>query len=154
MSEARIFPYGITLREGGIIETVPIAEISFLTKDKERLALFLVIDSGASVSAFPKSDAVMFGIVPEAGAYMTISGIAGEPIAAWKHSLAVKLNNIAIRLPIVFLDAPNAPRVLGREGIFDIFTIVFEENKRRTALLKNKSLEAQTVAGIIKKLAK
>ena len=144
-----VFPYGIRLREGGVIEIFPAIEIFFLSKDGEKLSLFLIIDSGATVSVLPKSDAEVFGVRLENGIPLSISGIGGEMVNGWKHKIAVYFGDRKIQLPVVFLDTEFAPRVLGRQGVFDCFTIVFEEEKRRTGFLEKHSLLAQNIQKIL-----
>ena len=67
MFNSLVFPYGITLREDGVIETVPVAEVGLKDKRGEWLSLFLIIDSGATISALPKGDALTLGIDVEKG---------------------------------------------------------------------------------------
>ncbi len=147
-----VFPYGIRLKENGIIETFPAVEISFLPKDGEKLSLLLIVDSGATISAFPKGDAEVFGIQSENGAPLLISGISGEMIKGWRHKIPIYLGNEKIRLPIIFLDNEFAPRILGRAGIFNHFTIVFEEEKQRTGFIKKHSLPARNIQKILDNL--
>lgn len=146
---SHLFPYGITLQEGGKIALFPVAEVSLRTKAGEYLSLFLVVDSGATVSALPKSDAPLLGIVVEDGLPIVVGGIEGNPIKGWRHMLPVKLGGEEINLPFVILDTNEAPRVLGREGIFDRYTIVFEESKRRTGFLAEGAQETVDVAKIL-----
>jgi len=151
-TEGLVFPYAIKLKEGGATETFPAIEISFLSKEGEKFSLFLIIDSGATISALPKSDAKVLGIQPETGIPLSVSGISGEAVNGWKHKIAVYLGDKKIQLPVVFLDNEFAPRVLGREGIFDFFTIVFEEEKQRTGLLGKHSFLARGIRKILDKL--
>lgn len=151
---AFVFPYGITLREGGSIEAFPAAEVAFRNQDGEWLSLIFVIDSGATISALPKSDAAVFGINPEDGAPLAITGVAGETIRAWRHELSVRLGNIALRLPLTFLDTTAAPRVLGREGVFDRFSVVFEEERRRSGFLEKATPHARRIRKILDQLSR
>lgn len=144
-----VFPYGIRLKEGGVIETFPAVEISFLSKDGEKLSLFLIVDSGATISALPKGDAEVLGIQPESGIPLLISGISGEVIKGWRHKIPIYLGNEKIRLPAIFLDNESAPRVLGRAGMFNCFTIVFEEEKQRTGFIKKHSPQAHNIQKIL-----
>jgi hypothetical protein len=34
-------------------------------------------------------------------------------------------------VPVIFVEKPSVPRVLGREGVFPLFGILFDEGKRR-----------------------
>jgi len=152
MSDSFISPYGITIREGGVIETVPIVEASFLSKDRELLSLFLIVDSGAHISALPKSDAFSFGINLQSGVFIRISGIGKESVYGWRHIIDIKLKGNSLKLPVVFLDSDNVSRILGREGVFDRFTLIFEESKNRTGFLGTKSNESRKVDTILDQL--
>lgn len=151
MSKSSIFPYGITLREGGVIDIFPAAEVKIQSKEREWLSIFLLIDSGAALSALPKSDASFFGVDVEMGGVMYISGVSGQPIKGWRHNLDIRFGNNTMNLPFVFLDNPNAPRVLGRAGLFEKFSIVFEERNKRSGFLESGSKEAVSVNKILSK---
>lgn len=150
MSSGYIFPYGITLREGGMVDTFPAVEISFLSKNGERLSLILLIDSGAVVSALPKTDALVLGIDLQQGVPTPISGVGGEMIAGWKHEISVRIGRRnSFMLPIVFLDNELSPRILGRAGVFDRFTVIFEESQHRSCMLWNNTEESRSVKNIL-----
>ena len=73
-------------------------------------------------------------------------------IDGWQHEVVVRLGDAELHLPIVFLDQQSSPRVLGREGVFDRFTVIFEEMKQRSGFLQGR--ESQSVSralDIIKK---
>lgn len=152
MPKSLVFPYGITLREGGILETFPAAEVQFQSKEGEWLSLFLLIDSGGFISALPKTDAPVFGVEIERGLPIFISGISGEATKGWRHELSVKLGNEIITAPFVFLESAFAPRILGREMFFERFTIIFEEARRRSAFLDKDFRHAKSVKKIIDKI--
>lgn len=149
MYRTHVFPYGITLREGSAVDVFPAAEVRFKIASDEQTSLFLVIDSGAAISALPGSDAAMFGIDVERGIPMTITGINGPPINGWKHDMVIGLGEDFVRIPLVFLEDDTAPRILGRAGIFDRYIIVFEEYKRRSSLLGNQTSAAGRITKII-----
>ncbi len=146
---SHVFPYGITLQEGGSIAVFPVAEVTFTTANQEPFSLFLIIDSGATISALPKSDAKIMGVQAEQGAPMAVSGIEGEPLNGWRHTIDVRIHNETISLPVLFLDEEQAPRILGRTGIFDHFTIVFEEGRRRSGLIDKDSSESKRITEIL-----
>lgn len=152
MPKSAVFPYGIALQEGGRINVFPAAGVTFFTRAGETLSLILIIDSGAAVSALPKSDALFLGIVAEGGVPVTISGVSGENIRGWQHIISIRLGKEALEIPIVFLDHEFAPRVLGREGIFENFILVFEEKKHRTGFIKEATREAKTIQKVLAKL--
>lgn len=147
--EPTVFPYGVTLREGAKIETVPVAQVSFNLQKGESISLFLVIDSGATISALPQSDAEPLGISLDKGEPISISGIGKQSINGWKHEVPIKLGNNAIKIPIAFLEDDSSPRVLGRAGVFEYFTIIFEEDKHRSAFLENSSGRAKEISKML-----
>lgn len=154
MFESSIFPYGIRLKEGGALDIFPAAEITLNSKNGERLSLIFVIDSGATISALPKTDASVLGINLQEGDQFFVSGIEGTMLSGWRHELPVRLGKNFIKIPVVFLNSDSAPRVLGREGLFNKFTIVFEEAERRSGFLARAKSEAKKVEKILDGVAK
>lgn len=145
-----VFPYGITLLEGGGVKVAPIARVNLRTQSGDWRPAFLIVDSGATISALPKTDAEILGIKLENGIPVSISSIGSEKIEGWKHVLSIKLGNSSlIKIPFVFLNNVLAPRVLGRDGIFDNFTIIFEEYKRRSSFLGSKTKESRIVSRVL-----
>ncbi len=144
-----VFPYGVRLRDRGMFDTFPVAEVFFPHKKGEWLSLFLVVDSGAAISALPKSDAGMFGVDAEKGAPMLISGVGGIAVKGWQQNIEVRLGTKLIDLPIVFLDDDLAPRILGRLGVFSRFTMIFEEAKKRSAFLEKSSASSRRIRMIL-----
>lgn len=152
MPKSFVSPYGITLREGGRVDVFPAAEVFFRNAEGELFSLFLIIDSGAAISALPKSDATVLGIEPKRGIARTVSGIGQEPIAGWQHELAVHIGGSAVRLPILFLEYETGPRVLGRAGVFEHFIVIFDEQLRQTGCIDERSRESRAIRGLFKKL--
>lgn len=148
MSKPAVFPYGIVLKDGGAVDTFPAVEVHFECGEDERLSLFLLLDSGAAISALPKSDAKAFGLELERGVEMHIFGISGKPVKGWRHRMPAHLAGEKVVLPVVFLDDAEAPRVLGRADVFEKFTIILEESKRRSVFISTGSKEARTLQGI------
>lgn len=149
MSNSAVFPYGITLRDGGAIDIFPAVEAEFLGKNGEWVAVFLIIDSGAFVSALPKSDAVFFGIDVEKGRPTHVLGVNSGSVTGWEHYINVRFGKNFLKIPFVFLDNPSAPRVLGRAGVFEKFTIIFEEKSKRSGFLSLNSKEVNFVSKIL-----
>ena len=152
MSKSFLFPYGITMREGGRIDVFPAAEIWFPVKGDEWVSLFLVVDSGASVSALPKSDASVLGVTADNGKASLVGGIGGESLRGWQHDMRVRLGNQIITIPVVFLESESAPRILGRAGVFEKFSLVFQEKRRRTAFVPEETHEYRSLEKILNKL--
>lgn len=152
MSKSFIFPYGIILKENGAIDTLPVAEVGFKNRRGEELSLFLIIDSGATISALPKGDADVFGIDVKNGEPIVISGIGNEKLSGWQHNISVRLKDTIVQLPVVFLDDEASPRILGRDGVFERFILIFEEKKKITAFIEEGGLEAQLIQKTLDKI--
>jgi hypothetical protein len=88
MANTAVFPYGITLSADGAIRLFPAARVDFLDHEGEWFTLFLVIDSGAHISALPKSDAHRFGIAVEKGTPAVVASI-GAQTRGWQHELDI-----------------------------------------------------------------
>lgn len=144
-----VFPYGITLKKDGEISAVPVAEVAFLNKEGEWLSLFLIIDSGATISALPKSDAAVFGIEAEKGKLMIISGIGGEKLRGWHHQIRGRLGGKLIHFPVIFLDKDAVPRVLGRTGIFEKFILVFDEKLKISGFFDNSCKQVKIIRNFL-----
>lgn len=148
-----VFPYGITLRKDGALDALPVAEISFFSGKGERLSLFLLIDSGAAISVLPASDASMLGISEKQGTPTRIAGIDGKLVKGWKHQVRVEIRGNALSIPIVFLENAQAPRILGREGVFDKFTLVLQEANHRSAVVFHNTKSSRAINKVFDELA-
>jgi hypothetical protein len=61
----------------------------------------------------------MFGIELKAGVPVAVAGVGVDHLRGWQHEVRVRLADTMVSLPLIFLDSETAPRILGREGIFD-----------------------------------
>jgi len=113
---------------------------------------FLIIDSGATISALPKSDALVFGIEVRKGKQIMISGIGGEKLMGWQHQITTRLGKEILKIPLIFLDSEMAPRVLGRAGIFSNFLLIFEEKEKRTGFIDEGQKEARIIHKILNEI--
>lgn len=153
MPKSIAFPYGIVLRDSGTIDAFPVAEVFFSSAAREEVSLFLIIDSGATISALPRSDAAVLGVDAEAGIPLAVGGIGGEQLQGWRHEVPVRLGTTVLQLPIAFLDGASTPRVLGREGIFDRYAVVFDEERRNSAFLGNGRKEVREMRRILNRIS-
>ena len=135
-----IVPYGIRLSADGRIEVMPIVEarIKHVNKTASILGIFL-IDSGATTTLLPSTDAQALDLVLESGVKVMVSGVTGHHLVGYRHDITLNIQSCLLdRIPVIFAKNQNVPRVLGREGIFSKFAILFDEARRRTAFLDAK----------------
>ena len=130
-----VFPYGIRFQEDGRIDLFPAGEFFILGRGNRGIRAIFHIDSGATTSILPASDARVLGIKAESGQKMLVRGFMGEPTVGYQHSIKIKSGTVTICIPIIFVEGATVPRILGREGVFVQFSILFDEARKRTALL-------------------
>jgi len=133
-----VFPYGIRFREDGRVETFPAIEVSILGNNGNGLRTVFHIDSGATTSLLPAGDARALGIVLDRNKKVLIRGITGKPLVGFRHIVAVDFGELEVKVPAVFMEADDVPRILGREIIFERFAILFDEFKKRTLFLERR----------------
>ncbi|KKT30039.1 hypothetical protein A3G55_04410 [Candidatus Giovannonibacteria bacterium RIFCSPLOWO2_12_FULL_44_25] len=126
-----IFPYGIRFQEDGKLDIFPAAEFSVLGKRGQGIRAMFHLDSGATTSILPLSDASVLEIVLDRGKTITVRGFSGEEVVGYKRVISISLNDTRIRIPAIFV-AADVPRILGREGVFPKFAVLFDEAKRQT----------------------
>ena len=131
-----VLPYGIRFREDGRLETQPIAEITLFGRNKKTIRGVYLIDSGATTSIAPAHDSVLLDIPLTQGHKMVVRGIGQTKFFGYRHIVRCTLQNAAFKIPIIFIEDPAAPRILGREGFFERFGILFDESRHRTALIE------------------
>ncbi|OGF73679.1 hypothetical protein A2Z63_02070 [Candidatus Giovannonibacteria bacterium RIFCSPLOWO2_02_44_8] len=129
-----IIPYAIRLQADGRLGTFPAAEILVKGRGGKGVRAIFQIDSGATITILPADDAKLLGIEVSSGDQLIIRGISGEEIVGYKHLLAIDIEGLNLKIPAVFILNPSVPRVLGREGFFSKFAIIFVEEKRKVAL--------------------
>ncbi len=66
---------------------------------------------------------------------MIVRGISGEALVGYRHLITIQFNQLKIKIPVIFIESVLVPRILGREGVFLQFGILFDELKYRTSFL-------------------
>lgn len=149
MSKSCLFSYGISLHDSGHVSVSPVAQVGIENRHKEWNTFVLLIDSGATTSAFPISDAKLLGVDVEQGEKLVVMGVGGVPLRGWSHKIRIALGENKFMIPLIFIDDPQAPRVLGRAGIFEKFLVVFEESKRRAGLIGKRDTKAKIIRKVL-----
>jgi len=85
-----------------------------------------LIDSGAVVSAVPKTMAEDLGVNLSELPRITIEGFAGQKTFAYRGEFVLMIGNEEVVIPVVFSENPQASNILGRIGFFDQFNILFD----------------------------
>lgn len=133
-----LFPYGIRFRENGHLEIFPVAELSVIGWRGRGIRALFHLDSGATTSILPASDAPALGMELSTGKRMIVRGIGDASLIGYRHIARFQFNGLTMRAPVIFVEHISVPRILGREGIFPHFAIIFDEARRRIGFLERK----------------
>jgi len=95
-----------------------------------------LVDSGAVVSAVPKTLAEDLGVDLAELPRITIEGFAGQKTFAYRGEFVIKIGIEEIALPVVFSENPKANNILGRIGFFDQFNVTFDADSQRITITK------------------
>ena len=138
MTSRFAFPYGIRFQEDGKIDVFPAVEILVIGRGGRGIRATFHIDSGATTSVLPLSDADTIGAPVRRTKRVLVRGIGGDAYNGYAGIVAAELGGIKLRLPVIFIEDVAVPRILGREGVFPRFGIAFDESRRRTAFLDSR----------------
>lgn len=112
----------------------PVIEIGVSSKTKH-LRIDILIDSGATLSVFRSEIAEELGIIIEQGEEIFLGGVGGR-IRGFRHLLKFDIANKELRVPVVFSDEYLVRfNLLGREGVFKNFKILFNEKNLSVELI-------------------
>jgi len=140
-----IFPYGfrLSLKDNKII-SFPAVNVSLRKRNSEEEFSFLVlVDSGAEVSLFTKSDAELLEIPFNSGQRIEIGSASGDKFFAFLCPVILKIGNEKFKIEIAFSEKDETPRVIGRQPIFSYFFIIFDNKNQNTIFIsrENKTFE-------------
>lgn len=142
-----ISPYGIRLGESGKVEVVPVIRIRVRSSRRKEVPGIFVVDSGATTTLLPSTDAESLNLNLTSGSKVLVRGVVGQ-LLGYRHKVTLVIENAVLRnVPVIFAERPDVPRVLGRENIFPRFGIFFDEKKQRIALLDSK-LERKSIDAV------
>jgi hypothetical protein len=93
----------------------------------------IVVDTGASITMFPKAVAVALGLDLKAGDEVTLVGVSGSEMSAWVHWIEIQfigpggeaLEPIEVRA--AFPDNNEVPSLLGRRDVLQKIEVVFQD---------------------------
>lgn len=123
------FPYKQHLT-GDYYPIVPLA----VNHKKKRVEVFALIDSGATTSIFRPEVAEELRLKLEEGKEIYLTGVGGR-IKGYLHRLKVEVAGKQFTYPIIFsYEYTVSLNLLGREGFFKKFIIIFDEKEKQVEL--------------------
>ena len=112
---------------------VPTIALPVKTTDGHRLLDFL-IDSGASFTVLPRSQAEVLGVDLSGARKMTARGIEGSGVSAQLAEITLRIGDVDLAVPCLFSSNENTPYLLGRMGLFSRFNITFDNRRKKIVL--------------------
>ena len=120
----KIFPY----QGNSAGDLFPVIDL-FVSKNDRTARIFVLVDSGATVSIFREDVAEQIGITIENGKEIYLGGVGGR-IKGYIHKIKVEVAGKRFLCPVVFSHEYLVSfNLLGREEFFKRFKIIFEEKK-------------------------
>ena len=99
--------------------------------------MFALVDSGATVSIFKEEIAQELNVPILKGKEIFLGGVGGR-IKGYLHNLDVKIGQRKLIVPVVFsYEYLVSFNLLGREGVFQQFKILFDEKNLLVSLQEN-----------------
>jgi len=94
-------------------------------------SITFLVDTGADVSMLPRSWAQRLGIKLKELPSHTMLIASGKEMKAYRSQIVIKLsdNSREINIPCTFTASDKTPLLLGRLGIFKIFTLEFSHRQ-------------------------
>lgn len=89
-----------------------------------------LLDSGALVSSFPPEASLEIGAELADLPRIRFKGFGNTHSFAYKSSAKITIGRQELILPIVFTQSQGTRYLLGRQGFFDQFTIIFDHKKQ------------------------
>lgn len=130
------FKYKPVKLKSGIIHR-PIIPLAF--REKQSLSVFAMLDSGSDLTVIPLEVAEELGL--ELKDENEISGISKKPVKAKESSVVIEFGKgheiYSFRVPVLVpIEAEDMPIIIGREGFFNQFKIIFNEQRKEIEFKK------------------
>ena len=90
-----------------------------------------LIDSGADFSIFPYLTAEILGIALASSQKIIVQSADGDDFVVYRTHLTAKIADKIISLPVGFSKNIQASHLVGRDVLFDLFKIEFDQQNRK-----------------------
>ena len=111
----------------------PLAKITLEYEDKRRI-IWPIIDSGANVSIFPKTLGDDLGIDFECDPE-PVDGVLGT-FLGYSHYINIVVGDCKVPIRAFFFIQGEPYPLLGREGVFNRFDVMFQERLKKVTFIK------------------
>lgn len=109
----------------------PIVPVTLGTIRGPRMYSF-IMDTGADTMTLPRYMITLLGIKQSALTKSTMQGIGASQVNTWEAIVPIAFCKQNFSIPCSFTEHDKVPFLLGKEEIFNRFTIVFDNDQQRT----------------------
>jgi hypothetical protein len=108
----------------------PELELKVLGNDKTDTQITFLLDSGAVVSTLPISYVETLGKNVDNAQRIVLRGFGDKRTFGYMSNMTLEINKVPLTVPVVFSEGETSKKILGRNGFFDEFTIVFDHKDK------------------------
>lgn len=91
-----------------------------------------IMDTGADTMTLPHYMITLLGIQKNTLAKGVMQGIGSNRVAVWETTIEIFFCKKTLALRCSFTDNDTTPFLLGKEGIFDRYTVTFDNDRNMT----------------------
>ena len=121
-----VFRYKSEIGPKGRVVKRPVADVHLKTSKGNWIEFHPYIDSGADVTLIPLSLGKLIGFILDEEKIEQIGGIRGSIPVLYQEG-QIRLGSEILNTKIAWALTDEVPPLLGREGVFDEFKIIFKQ---------------------------
>jgi len=107
----------------------PVVEVYLKIRQDEWSKVLSYADSGADITIFPRSVCEILGLRIEDGQQSIITGVSGEEIRIYMHTIMIRIGDEEIEIRVGFAEREDVPYLLGRTDILTHFDVLFKDDR-------------------------
>lgn len=113
----------------------PKIEATLKTRESPIKIRFLV-DSGSTISSLPYEYSFLLGYDPINLNRIAFRGYGNSTVFAYKAQMTLMINEESMTLPVVFTENTATTPILGREGFFENYSVIFNHREKTLEIKK------------------
>ena len=125
-----VLPYNSKAYSGFGTVFEPKITLKVRKKNEQYEKIDFLLDSGAVVSTLPINYAEILGKDTSNSKRIVLRGFGNKRTFGYMSNIDIKIKDKKLEIPIVFSEGETTKRILGRNGLFDKFTVVFDHKDR------------------------
>lgn len=125
-----ILPYNSKSYSGYGAVFEPEIKLKVKNKSEGYDEIDFLLDSGAVVSTLPINYAEILGKDTSNAKRIVLRGFGNKRTFGYMSNVDIKIRDNQFEIPIVFSEGETTKKIIGRNGFFDEFTVIFDHKDR------------------------